>query len=52
MTTTLTVPTEQITRIEITDPRQRLVFVPRLFATATGEQMAATFLHRHSNYDG
>ncbi|MEJ5074378.1 antirestriction protein [Enterobacter ludwigii] len=51
-TTTPTVPTEQTTRIEITDPRQRLVFVPRLFATSLGEQMVATFLHRHSNYDG
>lgn len=50
--TTLNTPTAQVTRTEITDPRQRLVFVPRLFATAQGEQMVATFLHRHSNYDG
>jgi Antirestriction protein len=44
--------TEQVTRIEITHPRQRLVFVPRLFATALGEQMVQAFLDRHSNYDG
>ena len=52
-TTAATIPqTEQVTRIEITHPRQRQVFVPRLFATALGEQMVQAFLDRHSNYDG
>ncbi|MBP1000320.1 antirestriction protein [Serratia fonticola] len=44
--------TEQVTRIEITHPRQRQVFVPRLFATPFGEQMVQSFLDRHSNYEG
>lgn len=44
--------TAQATRTEITDPRRRLAFVPRLFATALGESMAATFLRNHSDYDG
>jgi hypothetical protein len=44
--------TAQATRTEITDPRRRLAFVPRLFATALGESMTATFLRKHSDYDG
>lgn len=44
--------TDQVTKIEITDPRRRLAFAPRLFATPFGEQMVANFLHKHSNYDG
>ncbi|HGU7152476.1 TPA: antirestriction protein, partial [Escherichia coli] len=49
---TTTAQTEQVTSIEITHPRQRLNFIPRLFASPLGDQMAANFLQRHSNYDG
>ena len=44
--------TEQITRIEISHPCKRQVFVPRLFATPFGEQLVQSFLDRHSNYEG
>lgn len=48
-TLTTTTPTEQVTRIEITHPRQRLNFIPRLFASPLADQMAANFLQRYSN---
>jgi hypothetical protein len=43
---------EYVTKIEITDARRRLAFIPKLFATPLCESMAMNFLHRHSNYDG
>lgn len=46
---TATAPT---TSIEITNPRQRLAFIPQLFYTPKGDQLVANFLHAHSNYDG
>jgi len=41
-----------VTKIEVTDARRRLAFVPRLFVTPLGESMAISFLHKHSNYEG
>lgn len=42
-----------VTRTEITDPRERLLFIPRLFATPQGEQMAINFMRLHcAGYDG
>lgn len=55
MTTIDAVQTESdlITRTDITDPRRRLAFIPQLFATPQGEQMAINFMRLHcANYDG
>ncbi|WP_183046865.1 antirestriction protein [Salmonella enterica] len=55
MTTVDAVQTDTglVTRTEITDPRRRLAFIPQLFATPQGEQMAINFLRQHcKNYDG
>jgi hypothetical protein len=55
MTTIDAVQTESdlITRTDITDPRRRLAFIPQLFATPLGEQMAINFMRLHcANYDG
>lgn len=55
---TTIVDTEQtdgtlVTRTEITDPRRRLAFIPQLFLTPQGEQMAINFMHQHcESYDG
>lgn len=55
MTTIDAVQTDSdlITRTDITDPRRRLAFIPQLFATPQGEQMAINFMRLHcANYDG
>lgn len=55
MTTIDAVQTDSglVTRTEITDPRRRLAFIPQLFATPQGEQMAIHFMRLHcANYDG
>ncbi|EIP3952756.1 antirestriction protein [Salmonella enterica] len=55
MTTIDAVQTDSdlITRTDITDPRHRLTFIPQLFATPQGEQMAINFMRLHcANYDG
>lgn len=55
MTTIDAVQTDSglVTRTEITDPRRRLAFIPQLFATPLGEQMAINFMRLHcANYDG
>ncbi|HHO9701210.1 antirestriction protein [Citrobacter braakii] len=49
MTSTTIAPTASI---EITDPRQRLAFIPQLFFTPQGDQLVATWLQVHSQYDG
>lgn len=49
MTTTTTIPTASI---EITDPRQRLAFLPQLFFTAQGDQLVAAWLEAHTQYRG
>ncbi len=49
MTSTTIAPTASI---EITDPRQRLAFIPKLFFTPQGDQMVAVWLQVHSQYDG
>ncbi|EDT2962821.1 antirestriction protein [Salmonella enterica subsp. enterica] len=56
MTTTVdTVQTDTglVTRTEINDPRHRLAFIPQLFFTPQGEQMAINFMRKHcEGYDG
>ncbi|MGS6571039.1 hypothetical protein [Enterobacter intestinihominis] len=49
MTSTMIAPTASI---EITDPRQRLAFIPELFFTPQGVQLVASWLHVHSQYEG
>lgn len=38
--------------IEITDPRERLAFIPQLFFTAQGDQLVAAWFAAHSQYTG
>lgn len=49
ISTDTTAPTSSI---EITDPRQRLAFIPQLFYTPQGDQLVAAWLQAHSHYDG
>lgn len=38
-------------RVEVTGPRSRLNFIPRIFATATADTLIANFLRKQSNYE-
>lgn len=49
MTSTTIAPTASI---EITDPRERLAFIPQLFFTEQGDQMVAAWFAAHSQYSG
>ncbi|EIC2134724.1 antirestriction protein [Citrobacter freundii] len=49
MTSTMIAPTASI---EITDPRQRMAFIPELFFTPQGDQLVASWLQVHSQYEG
>ncbi|EDS6807017.1 antirestriction protein [Salmonella enterica subsp. enterica serovar Legon] len=50
---TVQADTDLITRTEINDPRHRLAFIPQLFSTPQGEQMAINFMRKHcEGYDG
>lgn len=48
MTSTTIAPTASI---EITDPRERLAFIPQLFFTPQADQLVAAWLQVHSQYD-
>lgn len=49
---TSTDKTTPTSSFEITDPRQRLAFIPKLFFTPEGDQMVAAWLQANSNYSG
>ncbi|MGS6501609.1 hypothetical protein ACVGW3_00285, partial [Enterobacter hormaechei] len=48
-TSTMIAPTASI---EITDPRQRLAFIPELFFTPQGAPLVASWFQVHIQYEG